>query len=59
MNPRISDEIKNSFFVSSERKVFKGVGHLKLGSLDIDDLFKITPKFDETQASVTGNTEEE
>ena len=35
------------------------VGHSKLRSLDIDDFFKITQKFDENQASVTGNTEEE
>ena len=33
------------------------VGHSKLGSLDIDDFFKRTPKFDENQASVTGSTE--
>ena len=25
----------------------------------MDELFKITPKFDEKQASVTGNTEDE
>ena len=35
------------------------VGHSKLRSLDMDDLFKITPRFDENQASVTGNIEEE
>ena len=34
------------------------VGHLKLKSLDIDVLFKITPEFDEEQAIVTGNTQE-
>ena len=28
-------------------------------SLDIDEFFKRTPKFDEKQASVTGNTEED
>ena len=27
--------------------------------LDIDEFFKRTPKFDENQASLTGNTEEE
>ena len=35
------------------------VGHSKWGSLDIDEFFKITPKFDEKEASVTGKTEEE
>ena len=35
------------------------VGHSKLRSLDIDEFIKRTPKFDEDQASVTGNTEEE
>ena len=34
------------------------VGHSKLRSLDIDDFFKRTPKFDENQASVTVNKEE-
>ena len=34
-------------------------GHLKLISLYIDEFFKITPKFDKKQGSVTGNTEEE
>ena len=34
------------------------VGRYKLGSLDIDKFFKITQKFDEQKASVTGNTEE-
>ena len=33
------------------------VGHCKIISLDIDEFFKITPKFDENRASVTGNTE--
>ena len=49
----------------STKKCFKdnnkpahGVGHSKLISLDIDEFFKRTPKFDENQASVTGNTEE-
>ena len=32
------------------------VGHLKLRSLDTYDLFKRTPKFDQKQAIVTGNT---
>ena len=35
------------------------VGHTKLGSVDIDGFFKITPKFDENQASITSNIEEE
>ena len=35
------------------------VGHSKLRSQDVDELFKITPKSDEKDASVTGNTEEE
>ena len=35
------------------------VGHSKLRSLDIDELFKIKQKFDENQASVTGNIEGE
>ena len=35
------------------------VGHQKLRSIDIDDFFKITPKFDKNQASVNGNTGEE
>ena len=32
---------------------------MKLRSLNTDDLFKGTPKFDENQASVIGDTEEE
>ena len=66
MNPRSRDEIKNSFSVSSKIICFKDkdkpahwVGHSKFRSLDINDFFKITPKFDESQASVNGNTEEE
>ena len=35
------------------------VSHSKLGSLDIYELFKITPNFDENQDIVTGNIEEE
>ena len=34
------------------------VGQSELISLDVDDLFKRTPKFDENQASVTMNTYE-
>ena len=32
------------------------VGHSKLRYLDIYEFFKITPQFDEKEASVTGNT---
>ena len=35
------------------------IGHSKLRSLDIDEYFKITPKFDENLAGVTRNIEEE
>ena len=35
------------------------VGHSELISLNIYELCKRTPKFDEKQASVTGNTEED
>ena len=35
------------------------VGHSKLGSLDIDELFIRTPNFYEKEASVTGKTEED
>ena len=35
------------------------VVHSKLGSLDIDELFKIIHKFDEKEDSITGKTEEE
>ena len=35
------------------------VGHSKLRSLDIYEFFKTIPKFDENQASVTWNTQEE
>ena len=50
----------------SKEKCFKDnnkpahwVGHSKIGSLEIDEFFKRTPKFDEKQASVTGNIKEE
>ena len=61
MNPRSHDERNNPFFVFSKKKNDKPahwVGYSKLGSLDIDDFFKRTPKFDENQAIVTVNTEE-
>ena len=35
------------------------VGHSKLRDLDIYELFKRTPNFDEKEASVSGETEEE
>ena len=47
------------FFFKDNDKPAHWVGHSKLGSLDIYDSFKRTPNFDENQASVTGNTEEE
>ena len=66
MNPRSRDEIKNPFCVSSKTICFKDnkksahwVGHSKLRSLDLDELFKRTPNFDEKEASVTGKTLEE
>ena len=51
---------KNLFCVSSKTikdnsKPAHWVGHSKLRSLDIDELFKRTPKFDEKGASVTGD----
>ena len=49
----------NCFGFKDNNKPAIWVGHSKLGSLDIDELFKITPKFDEKEASVTVNTEEE
>ena len=35
------------------------VGNSKFRSLDIYEFFKITPKFDEKEASVTGKIEED
>ena len=65
MNLRSHDE-KTSHFVCLRKNFLKitinlahWVGHSKLGSLDKDELFKIAPQFDEKEASVTGNTEEE
>ena len=49
---------KNNVF-KDNNKTAHWVGHSKLGSLDIDEFFKITQKFDEKEASVTGKTEEE
>ena len=66
VNPRSRDESKNSFYVSSTKKIFKDnnkpahwVGYSNLRSLDIDELFKIAPNFDEKKASVGGAPEEE
>ena len=63
MNPRSRDEIKNLFYVSSKNNCSKHnikpahwVGHSQLRSLDTDNFFRRTPKFDEKEASVTGNT---
>ena len=54
---------EKSIFVPSKDNCFKynnkpvyWVGHSKLISLDINELFKITPKFYEKEASVTGKT---
>ena len=65
MNPRSRDEIKNPFCESSKTKTIKDndkpthwVVHSKLVSLYRDYSFKRTPKFDENQAIVNGNTEE-
>ena len=49
---------KNICFKDNDRPA-RWVGHYKLRSLDIDNFFKRTPKFDKNQASVTGNTDEE
>ena len=46
-------------YFKANDKPAQWVGFSKLRSLDIDELFKITPKFDENQASATGNTLEE
>ena len=63
MNPRIRDERKILFGLSSKTNVLKNnvktahwVGHSQLRFLDIDGLFKIEPVVDEIRASVTGNT---
>ena len=48
---------KNNIF-KDNNKPAHWVGHSKLRPLNIDEFFKRTPKFNEKQASVTGNTEE-
>ena len=45
--------------IKDNNKPAHWVGHSKLRSLDIYELFKRTPDFDEKEASVTGKTEEE
>ena len=62
MNPRSSDEQKNTFCESSKVYIFKDniktahwVGHSQSKSLDIGDFFKRTLVVDDIQASVTGN----
>ena len=45
--------------IRNNNKPAHWVGHSKIGSLEIDEFFKITRKIDETQASLTDNTEEE
>ena len=54
---------KKIHFVCLQNKCFKDnvktahwVGHSKLRSLDIDDLFKRTTDVDDTQYSVNGTT---
>ena len=49
---------KNKCF-KDNNKPAHWVCHSKLISLDINEFFKIIPKFDEKQVSVTGNKEEE
>ena len=53
-------------FVCLQKNCFKDnnkpahwVGQSKLRSLEIYEFFKITPNFDEREASMTGKTEEE
>ena len=59
---KICDE-KKTYLVCPQKKCFKDddkpshwVGHSKLKSLNIDELFLKTPKFYENKASVTRNT---
>ena len=62
VNPRSHDERKNPFCVSlnffskDNNKPAHWVGHSKLRSLDIYELFKRTPNVDEKESSVTGKT---
>ena len=44
-------------FFKDNNKSARWVGHSELRSLEIDALFKITPNFDEKEASVIGITE--
>ena len=50
--------IKNNCF-KDNNKPANWVSHSKLRSLDIYEFFKITPNFDEKEASATGKAEEE
>ena len=45
--------------IKDNNKAAHWVDHSKLRSLDIYEFFERTPKFDENQASVDGNTEGE
>ena len=62
MNPRSRDERKiilrvfKKICFKDNNTPKRWVGHLKLRCLEIYDFFKITPKFDGKQASVTGDT---
>ena len=65
VNPRNRDErkihfcvFKNDCFKDTNKRAHC-VGHSKLRSLQINEFFKITPNFDEKEASVTGETEED
>ena len=47
------------YFFKDDNKPVNLVGQLKLRSLDIDELFKRTPNFDEKETSVTDKKEED
>ena len=51
--------LQKIYILKDDNKPAHWVGHSKLRSLDIYEFFKRAPKFDEKQASVTGNTEKE
>ena len=57
---------KKNLFLCLQKICFKdynkpaqSVGYLRLWSLDINVFVKITPTFDQKQAGITGNTQEE
>ena len=54
----ISHVFKKKNCFKEKNKPAHWVGPSKLGSLDIDEFFKRTQRFDENQDMVTGNTEE-